>query len=165
MWDFYRVVSVQMLPRSMGIPAQALPVRPSQRDAAAASPYGKADHKGAADGPEKKPTLRQTYNLLADPEKHPKLSDTTSLGESADTDRLDDVTHSIACALAPQAPQDACMHAFGPEDQLQQTQGELAGSARSMCPSAQSLNSDKNADVFAAARSQAAAGTSTRPIR
>ena len=54
-----------------------MPVRPSQRDAAAADPQGKASV------PEKKSTLRQTYNFLADPEKHPKLDNTSSSGDDA----------------------------------------------------------------------------------
>ena len=73
---------MQALPRSMGLPAQAMPVRPSQRDAAAAGQSGQADPKGAADGPEKKPTLRQTYNTQADPEKQPNLSHNSASGGS-----------------------------------------------------------------------------------
>ena len=68
---------MQALPRSMGVPAQAMPVRPSQRDAAA------ADAQGKASVPQKKSTLRQTYNFLADPEKHPKLAKTPSSGDNA----------------------------------------------------------------------------------
>lgn len=64
---------MQAVPSFMGMPSQPLPVRPSQREAAAA-PQGKGYPQGAAHGS----TLRQTYNFSGDPEKHPKVVDTSS---------------------------------------------------------------------------------------
>lgn len=99
----------QALPRSMALPAQAMPVRPSQRDAAAAGQPGKAENKEAPDGPEKKPTLRQTYNSQADPEKQPKLSHNSPSGERIFSIACDSTRSACTRSCAREGPHDACM--------------------------------------------------------
>ena len=76
------ILVTQALPSfMMGIPPQAMPLRPSQRDAAQEA-QGQAAGQ-AADVAAKGATLRQSYNFLADPEKQPKLASKPSPGTAA----------------------------------------------------------------------------------
>ena len=76
------ILAAQALPSFMtGIPPQAMPLRPSQRDAAQEA-QGQAAGQ-AADVAAKGATLRQSYNFLADPEKQPKLASKPSSGTAA----------------------------------------------------------------------------------
>ena len=112
-------VMMQALPSFMGMPSQPLPVRPSQRDAAAA-PQGRGDPQGAAHGVNKGSTLRQTYNFLGDPEKHPKLVDTSSSsGDGAASTHVISIAAKGCMEASPSQSQFFdCMGALGPDSQL-----------------------------------------------
>lgn len=76
------MLDMQAVPSSMGLPAQPMPQRPSQRDAAPGA-QGKPAAKPNDDDNAKGSTLRQSYAFLSDPEKRPSLVDTSSSGDSA----------------------------------------------------------------------------------